>query len=60
MSIVMWIIMIAAVAVVIGCCVSGVRAKKRQKETETEVVAQEQGRSVPANSTADDLDDDIH
>lgn len=60
MSIITWIIAIAALAMLIGACVSGVRAKKRQKETETEVVAQEQGRSVPANSTADDLDDDIH
>lgn len=60
MSIVMWIIMAGALAVLIGACVSGIRAKKQKKETETEVVAQEQGRSVPANSTADDLDDDIH
>lgn len=59
MSIITWIIMVAAVAVVIGACVSGIRAKERKKETQDEVVAQEQGRSVPANSTADDLDDDI-
>lgn len=60
MSIVMWIIMAGALAMLIGACVSGIRAKARKKETQEEVVAQEQGRSVPANSTADDLDDDIH